>query len=278
MPISFLTNTGAMTVGRYLTQTTEAYQKAAERVASGRRINRSLDDAAGLAISSRLEVRIRSTQQAQRTAMDALSLIQVAEGGMTEISNILSRLRELSIQAGSDNLSDDERGLLNFEAEQLIKEIDRLAESTTYSGNKLLNGSGEELNFQIGVENTENDRITYDASSVDVRSSTLGVDAIELNDRDSALEGLEVIDNAITKAQGSRAQLGAIQARIHPIVNNLRNYEENLTAANSRIRDADLATESTELVRTQVQQKATVAILAQANFAPALALKLIEGI
>lgn len=277
MSISLLTNLGSLNIRRYLEKASEDHDRANERVASGRRINRSLDDAAGLAISSRLESKIRSTQQAERTALDALSLIQVAEGGMNEVSNILVRVRELSIQAGSDNLSDEERNLLNFEGKQLTEEIERLAQSTSFSGTSLLNGSGKELSFQIGIENTEYDRISYDSGKINLTAGNLGVASLDLSEKGSALDGLENIDKAMLQTQAARAQLGALQARMHPMVSNLRNFEENLTAANARIRDADLAKESTELIRTQVQQKAAISVLAQANLSPALALKLIES-
>lgn len=277
MPISLLSNVTSYNVKRHLEQTNELFSRSAERLASGRRINRAGDDAAGLSISFGLESKIRSIQVAKRNAQDALSLMEVAEGGMNEVGNLLVRMRELSIQASSDNVSDREREMLDLEAQQIKDEIDRLAQSTRYFDSPLLNGSGRDFVFQVGIDNNEFNRLTYSAASLDLRASTLGVSGISLTDADSAADAFGSVDEALIRMNVPRAQVGALQSRMHSISNNLASYEESLTAANSRIRDADIAKETAEMIRGQVLQKAGIAVLGQANMLPTQALKLIEG-
>jgi len=276
MPISLLSNQAALNARRHMEETNRVQSDAIERLASGKRINKSGDDAAGLAISSVMEGKIRSIAQARRNAQEALSLMQVAEGGMNEVSNLVTRLRELAIQAASDTIGDKERQMLELENRQIQQEVDRLANATEYFGTNLLNGSGKNFTFQIGPDNSDANRLEYSTSNLDLRASSLGVDGISLTDSGSALSALESVDNAITKLNVPRAEVGAMQTRLQSITNNLFIYEENMSAAKGRILDADIAQETAKAVQGAVLQKAGAAVLAQANTAPALALKLIE--
>ena len=275
MALTILTNLAALNTKRHLEESSETYAQSAERIATGKRINKSSDDAAGLSIATSIEGQVRSIQQARRNSQDALSLMQVAEGGMNEMSNLLIRLRELSIQASSDTVGDSERKIINFETVQIKQEMDRLSESTHYFDTPLLNGKGKNFVFQIGPDNNENNRLEYDASKLDLSTSNLGLSDVDLTDIDSARDSLESIDNAVKTLAEPRAQLGALQSRLHSISSSLSVYEENMSAAKSRIIDADIATETANAVKSQVLQKAGVAILAQANMQPSLALKLI---
>ncbi|MBM4304257.1 MAG: flagellin FliC [Deltaproteobacteria bacterium] len=275
MALTILNNLASLNTKRHLEESSDKFAQAAERLSTGRRINKSGDDAAGLSISTTIEGQVRSIQQAKRNAQDALSLMQVAEGGMNDINNLVIRLRELAIQAASDNIGDSERNMVQFEVDQLKQEIDRLSESTRFFDTSLLNGQGRNFVFQIGPDNNENNRLEYDASKLDLSLSALGLSGVDVSSISSARSSLESIDESMAAITEPRAQLGALQTRLNSISTSLSVYEENMTAAKSRIVDADIAKESAELVKAQVLQKAGVAVLAQANMAPALALKLL---
>ncbi|NBT57746.1 flagellin FliC [bacterium] len=276
MAISLLSNQTVINARRHMEETSRMFGEASERLASGKRINKAGDDAAGLAISTSMEGKIRSMQQARRNAQEALSLMQVAEGGMNEVSNLIVRLRELSIQAASDTIGDKERGMLELEGTQIKEEIDRLANSTEYFGTSLLNGQGKEFTFQIGPDNTDANRIHYSTSKLDLRASTLGIDGVSLADAGSALDALGKVDEALSLINVPRSEVGAMQSRFNSVVNNLFVYEENLSQARSRIVDADIAQESAKAVQAAVLQRAGAAVIAQANTTPALALKLLD--
>ena len=276
MGLRINTNTQALSAQRHLALNNENLKNSLERMASGTRINRSADDAAGLAISEKLKGDIRSIRQATRNANDGVSLIQVAEGGMNEVSNILIRLRELSIQAASDTLGDAERGFLDKEVKQLKSEVDRIANTTEYVGMNLLDGSTPALEIQIGSHNHPlNDRFIFDSSGLMMSTEALGIDGVSLDTKANAQVNLEMLDAAIQKVTENRASLGALQSRIQSTIANLGIYRENLEAANSRIRDTDMAEESTQLMKNSVLTQASVAVLSQANQVPALALKLL---
>ena len=276
MAISLLSNQAVINARRHMETTSRMFGEASERLASGKRINKSGDDAAGLAISQAMEGKIRSMQQARRNAQEALSLMQVAEGGMNEVSNLLVRLRELSIQAASDTIGDKERTMLELENKQIKEEIDRLANATEYFGTSLLNGQGKDFTFQIGPDKSEANRLEYSTAKLDLRASSLGIDGASLSDSSSALDALSQVDEAITKLNTPRAEVGAMQTRFNSIVNNLFIYEENMSAAKSRIVDADIAQETAKAVQASILQRAGAAVIAQANTMPALALKLID--
>jgi len=247
-----------------------------ERLSSGYRINKSADDAAGLAISENLNGQVRSYAQAGRNAQDGISFIQVAEGGMAEVSNMLIRLRELGVQAASDTVGDQERGFLNVEAQQLKNEIERTSQVTQYNGQSLLNGQGDKLDFQIGIKNDEfGDRISYDPSGTNVSLDSLGISGVDVSNKSGAQDTLGMIDVAVGTVNSNRANLGALQSRLTSTMNNIEVANENLSAAKSRIRDVDVAVESSELAKNSVKTQAATSVLAQANNSSALALKLI---
>jgi flagellin len=277
MGLRIATNVGALTVNRILAKQAEDQSKTFQRLASGQRILSAGDDAAGLAISDSLRAQIRSMQQAERNANDGISFIQVAEGGLTEISNILIRLRELGIQAGSDTISDRERGYINDEVQGLVQEVDRISNTTEYNGIPLLNGEAPKgvLEFQVGIHGTENDRILFDTTLTDTRAGSLGIEGMDYESIDSAREGLDLVDESLGKLFSIRAQMGAMQNKLESTVRNLNIGTENLQIARSRIADTDIAAETSNLVKRSILQNAAVSVLAQANIAPQLALKLI---
>ena len=224
MGLRIATNMAAMAASRAVSRSSEDQTKVYERLSSGQRINHAGDDAAGLSISENLRGQIRSLTQAERNANDGISFAQVAEGGLTEIGNIMIRLRELAIQAGSDTVGDKERGFINNEATSLVSEVDRIANSTTFAGTPLLNGqsSKSDLEFQVGTRNDESDRILFNTSENDVRASTIGVDGLDYSSIDSARDAIDKVDNAMGTIFGARARLGATQNKLHSTVNNLQ--------------------------------------------------------
>lgn len=276
MGLRIATNALSNSAQRTLNVNNQAQARSMERMASGSRINRAADDAAGLAISENMRAGIRSLRQASRNANDGVSLIQVAEGSMNEVSNILVRLRELSIQSASDTLNTNERSFIDKEVQQLKSEIDRISQSTEFNGRKLLNGSEEVLDFQIGKNNSPTeDRIQFDSKKLVSTSDALGVAAVSTASKESAQTNLESIDKAITRLNENRAELGALQNRLQSTMNNLDYYRENTEAANSRIRDTDIAEESSELMKRNILTQGNISVLSQANAIPQLALKLL---
>jgi len=246
------------------------------RLSSGYRINKSSDDAAGLAISENLKAQIRGFKQANRNANDGISLVQVAEGGLNEISGMLVRLRELGIQAASDTIGDRERGLVDVEYQNLKEEIERVAQTTQFNGTPLLNGLGGTLDFQIGVNNDPlNDRISFRASDGNATLQGMQLGDLTVLSKQQAQQGLASIDNALDFVSGMRANLGALQNRLQSTSQILSTSEESYAAANSRIRDTDIAAESTALAKNNILMQAATAVLAQANQHQQLALKLL---
>ncbi len=276
MGIRINTNVQSLAAQRALGDVEQEQDSALEKLASGTRINRASDDAAGLAISERLKADIRGSQQAKRNASDGISMIQVAEGGMQEVSNILVRLRELSVQAASDTVGDKERAFTDMEFQQLTKEMERISASTEFNGIKLLNGEGDQKDFQVGTGNDSfADRISFDPSGTNVSTSELGVDGLAVASKEDAQENLTVIDTAMDKVNGNRAVLGALQNRLTSTVSNLDVKTENLSAANSRIRDTDVAQVSADLAKANIMTSAGTSVLAQSNNSNMSALKLI---
>jgi flagellin len=278
MGLRINTNVPALSSQRALTQTQGLMQANLRKLSSGERITRAGDDAAGLAISENLKAQIRSIRQSKRNAGDAISMIQTAEGGLSEISNVLIRLRELSMQTSSDTVGDKERNFTNIEFQNLKEEIDRIAKSSEFNGIKLLSGNGGVLEFQIGVYNDPTlDRLTYDTASADARVGSLGLAELDISTKLGSQSSLQQIDNAIVSVNGIRANLGAKQNRLTSTINNLDVNDENLNAANSRIRDVDVASETSDLTRNRILVQSGVAVLSQANQMPNVALKLLEG-
>jgi len=265
-----------MNAQRNLAISNEKQATSLNKLSSGMRITKAGDDAAGLSISEKLKGSIRSIQQANRNANDGVSLIQTAEGGINEVSNILLRLRELSVQAASDTIGDQERSFTNKEFQALKSEVDRIAQVTQFNGKNLLNGTGDTLDFQVGINNSpENDRLQYATAATDVTLGKLGLTNTSTESKSAAQENLASIDHAIMAVNENRAGLGALQNRLSSTVQNLSIMGENLSAANSRIRDADIASESSELTKASILSQAGTAVLAQANSSQQQALKLL---
>lgn len=274
MGLRINTNVAALSASRALQTSSTEQSKSYNRLATGSRITQAGDDAAGLSISEKLKAQIRSLSQAERNANDGVSFIQVAEGGMNEIGNMLIRMRELGIQAASDTIGDTERGFVDKEVQQLKAEVDRIAKVTTFNGTPLLNGeAGKDLSFHVGA--SKDDLILFKPESYNVKASNLGIDGLDYKSADGAREALDVVDSALNMVNGSRADLGAQQNKLQSTINNLAIQKENYSAANSRIRDTDVASESSKLVSGSILQQAGVSVLAQANMAPQAALRLL---
>jgi flagellin len=276
MGLRVSTNVASINAQRHLNNSQREIQSSFAQLSSGSRINKSADDAAGLAVSEVLKSQIRGFRQAGRNANDGISMIQTAEGGLNEISNIIVRMRELGVQAASDTVGDTERGMIDVEIQQLKQEAQRIALSTKFGSTALLDGSAPEFEFQVGVNNDSfQDRITFNAGAQNAQISELGIDGLDYTSKSGAQEALGMLDSASVRVNKTRADLGAIQNRLQSTVTNLGIQEENLSAANSRIRDTDVANATAELTRNSVLLQANTSTLAQANQNGALALKLI---
>ncbi len=270
------TNTASINAQRNLSNSQMAIDSSLAKLSSGSRINKSADDAAGLAISENLKAQIRSTRQANRNASDGISLVQTAEGGLNEIGNIIVRLRELGIQGASDTVGDTERGFIHKEVDQLKNEMQRISQVTTWGKTKLLDGSTPNYDFQVGINNNEfEDRISFKASENTATLDSLNLAGLDYTSKEGAQNALESLDKAQESVNGMRSNLGALQNRLTSTVSNLGVAEENMSAANSRIRDTDVANASAEMTRNNILLQAGTAALAQANQKDNLALKLI---
>lgn len=276
MGMRVTTNIAALNAQRNLVGSQRLISDSMAKLASGSRINKASDDAAGLAISEGLKAQIRSSAQAQRNANDGISMVQTAEGGLNEIGNIVVRLRELGVQAASDTVGERERGMLNKEVQQLKSEVQRIASVTTWGTTKLLDGSTPQFDFQVGsYNNAEEDRITFKANENVATLDALGLTDVDFSSKEGAQEALTKLDAAQTTVSGTRANLGALQNRLTSTIDNLGVAQENMSAANSRIRDTDVAQASSEMTRNNILLQAGTATLAQANQSNQLALKLI---
>ncbi|UOF00029.1 flagellin N-terminal helical domain-containing protein [Bdellovibrio reynosensis] len=270
------TNVAALNAQKNLYMTNINANKSMARLASGMRINQAADDAAGLAISENLKGQIRGIRQANRNANDGISLVQVAEGSLNEVSNMLIRLRELGVQASSDTIGETERKFLDVEYQQLKSEIQRVTESTQFNGYELLNGTGGNIDIQVGVNNDPfRDRISFNSGAANSSIEALGLTAESVGTKESAQLSLNTIDSAMTSINAIRANFGALQNRLVSTSNNLLIADENLSAANSRIRDTDVAAETSEMTRNNILLQAGVSVLGQANQGQQLALKLL---
>jgi flagellin len=270
------TNIASVNAMRNLYNNNKAIDSSFEKLASGSRINKAADDAAGLAISENLKAQIRSATQATRNANDGVSLVQTAEGGLNEMSNIIIRIRELGIQAASDTVGETERGFINTEVQQLKSEMQRISDSTKWGKTKLLDGSTPTFDFQVGLNNSaESDRLSFDSSGNVATLDALGLESVDFSSKEGAADALENLDNAQTEVNRIRSNLGALQNRLVSTINNLGVQTENLSAANSRIRDTDMAESTAELTKNQILMQANTATLSNANQKTALALKLL---
>lgn len=270
------TNISALNAQRNLVGSQRSITKSMGQLSSGSRINIAADDAAGLAISERLKAGIRSARQANRNANDGISMVQTAEGGLNEIGNIVTRLRELGIQASSDTVGATERSFLDKEVQQLKSEIQRISMSTKWGSTNLLDGSSPAFDFQVGIYNKpEEDRITFNSGENNAQLDSLGLAQLDYTSKEGAQNALSALDVAQNSVNGMRANLGALQNRLTSTVDNLGVLEENMSAANSRIRDTDIAMASSEMTRNNILLQAGTATLSQANQTSQLALKLI---
>ena len=270
------TNVSSLQARKSIRKVTDDQSKTFAQLSSGQRINVSSDDAAGLAISEKLKATIRSEQQAERNTNDGISMIQVAEGGLSEVSNTLIRLRELAIQASSDTIGQVERGYTDLEYQQLKQEVQRISEVTSFNGTNLLNGQGETLDFQIGMKNDAfQDRISYDVGKISAGLEALGLSGISLENKETSQNSLENLDAAIQNISGQRATLGALQNRLSTTSQNLQTSMENFSAANSRIRDVDYAEATANNAKNNILTQAATSVLGQANSAGSGALRLI---
>lgn len=276
MGLRINTNVSALQATSSMKKNARATESMFSKLASGQRISKAADDAAGLAISEKLKGHIRSFQQADRNVNDGISMVQVAEGALGEMGNILVRLRELGIQAASDTIGNNERGYIDVEYQSLKEELERISNITDFNGTKLLNGEGGKIEIQAGIHNNpQEDRITYEAEKVDVTLGSLGIESLSADTKSDAQDSLSYIDGAISKLNSNRSELGAIQNRLTVSTNNLQTSIENMSAANSRIRDLDYAEATAENAKQQILNQATVSVLGQANVNKHSALKLL---
>lgn len=263
-----------------LTKTNNRLSGNFGRLSSGLRINKAADDAAGLGVSENLRAQIRGYNQAVRNTNDGVSIIQTAEGALDEIQSSLARLRELSVQSASGTLQDTERSYINTEAQALLSEINRLANVTEFNGQVLLNGNATtgtgtiSLDVQVGIFNTSNDRVNVSVSSA--RTEALSVNTVTLNTSTAAQASLSSIDSAIDVVSGIRAGLGSTQNRLNSALANLQSTIENISAAESQIRDVEFAAETADLSRNQILQQAGISVLSQANSSSQAALSLLR--
>ena len=258
-----------------LTRTSRALEKTFNRLSSGSRINTAADDAAGLAISTRLEHRIKGQAAAKQNAQEGISFIQTLERGVEQILDMLHRLRELGVRAANETLTDTDRDALDLEFQQLLTEVDRVGLSTSFNGGPNLQGSLE-MTFQVGFSNTANDRVSL------TQTSGLSLAALQLSGQDvqsvgNAVAAIGDLSLALSHLNAYRSRLGATQNRLERSISNLEADIENATAANSRIRDVDFAEETSQLTRLQILSQSGTAVLTQANAMPQAALALLGG-
>ena len=273
MSFTINTNPSSLNAQRNLTATQRALAGNLARLSSGYRIVEASDDAAGLGISEKLKAQIKGLSQASRNANDGVSMIQVAEGAMNEQAGILTRLRELAVQAANGTLGSDERAFISTEATQITSELDRISSVTEFNGVKMLGADAGTVSMQVGIHGTADDQLDITFGATD--STTLGVAALDFSTAATARTALDTIDTAINTLSTSRATIGAAQNRLQVTMNNLAVAHENLSAANSRIRDVDVAQETSEMTKNQILTQAGVSVLSQANQLPSAALSLL---
>ena len=264
-------NISALNTHRQLGANTNAVAKNLEKLSSGLKINRAGDDAAGLAISEKMRGQIRGLEMAQKNAQDGISLIQTAEGALNESHAILQRMRELAVQAASDTNTETDRAELQKEVDQLVEELTRIAENTEFNTQNLLGGEFN-ATFHIGANEGQNIEISIG----DMSAEGLGVANIDISEQSTADAAITTINNAIETVSGERAKLGAVQNRLEHTINNLGASAENLQAAESRIRDTDMAKEMMEFTKNNILTQAAQAMLAQANQVPQGVLQLLR--
>lgn len=275
MGLRVQTNVASLNAQRNLSRHTEALGRAFSRLSTGLRIATAADDAAGLAISERLRSQVRSLNQASRNAMDGISLLQTAEGAMNEVNTILVRLRELSVQAANGTVSNEDKETLDQEFQLLVSEIGRIAQATEFNGVALLDGTTGAVTFQVG-SGTSTGIDTLDVTLASILPTSLGLAALDIGSGGDQHAAIQAIDTAIDTVTQLRGDFGAAQNRLTSTIANIAVAAENLSAAESRIRDVDVASETAELTRTSILQQASISILSQANIQPQAALTLLR--
>ena len=270
------TNVASINAQRNTAQVTTRLARNYQRLSTGLRISTAADDAAGLAISERLRSQVRSLSQATRNANDGISLVQVGEGALNEVSNILTRLRELTIQSANGSVSNTDRNTLKEEFDSLVTEINRIAQSTEFNGIKLLDGSASTVMFQVGI-NTQANIDQLNVTLTPALSTTLGLSSLDIGSGGNTSTAIAAIDTAINSVSALRGKFGSVQNRLQSTIANLGVTAESLSAAESRIRDVDVAYETAELTRNNILQQASISILSQANAQPQSALQLLQG-
>ena len=276
MALSVVTNLSSIRAQRNLAKATDSLGGHIEKLSSGLRINRASDDAARSAISAQMAANLTGLKQAERNSNDAISMVQTAEGGMNEVNGIVTRMRELAVQASSSGTMDStERGYLNQEFDLLESELNRIVNVTEYSGNKLINGDQSNgVDFQVGFSNSANDRISVSINNIS--STQLGINDESLASATHAAAALTALDTALQSVSTERASLGATQNRLSMTISNLGSMYENTADSLSRLRDVDVAEETAAFTRTKILTDAATSVLASANAMPQSALKLLS--
>lgn len=276
MSLRIQTNIASLNAQRNLANATEMLGGSYSRLSTGLRITSAADDAAGLAISERLRAQIRSIQQAERNANDGISLTQVAEGALNEVNSILVRMRELAIQAANDTLGPEDKDTVNAEFQQVISEIDRIAQATEFSGFSLLDGNNSTVSLHIGPGTTAGVD-TLDVTLDSVRATDLALTGLDIGSTGNTTTAIDAIDEAINSVSQLRGRFGSTENRLQSTISQLRIGAEKLSAAESRIRDVDIAKETADLTKNSILQQAAISVLSQANVQPQAALSLLGG-
>lgn len=277
MSLRINTNITSLKTQQHLKKTQNDIQRSMEKLSSGHRINTTSDDIGGQMISEQLKAEIKGLNQIERNATDGISLIQIAEGGLSELSNLLVRLKELTVQAASDTMNDQDRQLIQIEYKELLSEIDRISKVTAFNNIFPLNGSRDNLNIQIGTGNDPLiDRLTFNTSLTNVTVKNLLLDTISIVDKRSSQNSLNKLDGALTKISTVRSHFGALHSRLRSILHNIQFNIENLSTSRSLLKDTDIASETAEMTKKNILLQAGMSILTQANSTPKIALNLIQ--
>ena len=270
------TNVQSMVAQRYVQQHTEEQAKEDSKLSSGERIVRASDDPAGLAISEKMKAMIRSSSQAERNTNDSISLLQVAEGSLSVMQSITTRLRELSMQSSSDTYSDSDRLLIDRDFQQMKSEVERITASTSFNGNAIIKDKNSVYDLQIGTSTNELDRVHYDIGKIMDSTNNFGIASINLRSKESSQRSLDVLDKMLNEITSSRAQFGSMNNRMNSVVQNLQVSRENISSSNSQIRDADMAKEAANKARLNISQSASLSMLKLSNDQPGVILKLLS--
>jgi flagellin len=280
MGLSINTNTTSINAQRFLSTNTQALGKTMERLASGYRINKGSDDAAGMQISETLRAQIRGSTKALDNVQDGTNVLSIMDGALGQITENIQRMRELAVQAANDTLGSTQRTAIKNEIDELSKDITRISDATEFNGVKLLNGTQTNFFVQVGSNsNNTVDRIDLASSGnafADIDATALSVNNLTVSDSANAQTSISTLDSALTTVNNRRATIGALTNRLQSAANNLQVNVENLSSAESRIRNVDVAKESANLLKNQILQQASTSILAQANQSPSLALSLLR--